>query len=42
MDFDDQRLSDEIRAILEQLLAGSYTKAEDLRDDLKRAYMNLE
>jgi hypothetical protein len=40
--YDDQRLSDEIRAILEQLLAGSYTNAGDLRDDLKRAYMNLE
>ena len=40
--YDDQRLSEEIRTILEQLLAGSYTNASDLRDDLKRAYMNLE
>jgi serine/threonine protein kinase len=38
--YDDQRLSNEVRAILEQLLSGSYTSAEDLREDLKRAYMN--
>ena len=40
--FDDKRLSVQIRMILEQLLAGSYTNAADLRDDLKRAYMELE
>jgi serine/threonine protein kinase len=40
--YDDQRLSPEIRAILEQLLSGSYTNAVDLREDLKRAYMNLK
>jgi len=39
--YDDQRLGDEVRAILEQLLAGSYTNAGDLREDLKRAYMDL-
>jgi serine/threonine protein kinase len=39
--YDDQRLGDEIRTILEQLLAGSYTTASDLRDDLKRAYMDM-
>lgn len=39
--YDDQRLGDEVRTILEQLLAGSYTNAGDLRDDLKRAYMDL-
>ena len=38
--YDDQRLSDEVRTILEQLLNGSYTSAADLREDLKRAYMN--
>jgi serine/threonine protein kinase len=38
--YDDQRLSNEVRAILEQLLSGSYTSAADLRDDLKRAYMD--
>jgi serine/threonine protein kinase len=38
--YDDQRLSNQVRAILEQLLSGSYTSAEDLREDLKRAYMD--
>ena len=39
--YDDQRLSNQVRVILEQLLAGSYTTAQDLREDLKRAYMDL-
>lgn len=39
--YDDQRLSKEVRVILEQLLSGSYLSAADLREDLKRAYMNL-
>jgi len=38
--YDDQRLSNEVRTILEQLLSGSYTSAADLREDLKRAYMD--
>ncbi len=37
--YDDQRLSPQVRIILEQLLAGSYISASDLKDDLKRAYM---
>lgn len=40
--YDDQRLGDEVRVILEQLLSGAYTNAQDLRTDLKRACMNLE
>jgi serine/threonine protein kinase len=39
--YDDQRLSVEVRVILEQLLSGGYTSAADLSEDLKRAYMNL-
>ncbi len=39
--YDDQRLSPQVRIILEQLLAGSYTSAADLREDLKRAYMEI-
>lgn len=37
--YDDQRLSNQIRLMIEQLLAGSYISATDLKDDLKRAYM---
>jgi serine/threonine protein kinase len=40
--YDDQRLSSEVRIIMEQLLSGSYISATDLQDDLKRAYMHLE
>lgn len=40
--YDDQRLNQEVRTILEQLLAGSYTSPLDLRDDLRRACLNLE
>jgi serine/threonine protein kinase len=39
--YDDQRLSDEVRVILEQLLCGSYKSALELKEDLKRAYMDL-
>ncbi len=39
--YDDQRLSGQVRVILEQLLAGSYVSAQDLREDLKRAYMEI-
>lgn len=40
--FDDQRLSPEIRATLEQALSGAYTSATALKDDLKRAAVMLE
>jgi hypothetical protein len=30
-----------VQLILEQLLSGSYTTAGDLKNDLKRAYMEL-
>jgi hypothetical protein len=33
--YDDQRLSEELRSVLERALAGAYSRAEDLRDDLK-------
>lgn len=39
--FDDQRLSAQVLTILEQLLSGSYTSVSDLKDDLKRAYLDL-
>jgi serine/threonine protein kinase len=39
--YDDQRLSTGVQLILEQLLSGSYTTAGDLKNDLKRAYMEL-
>lgn len=39
--FDDQRLSTQVLAILEQLLAGSYASVSDLKADLKRAYLDL-
>jgi serine/threonine protein kinase len=37
--YDDQRLPEEIKEILERVLAGGYSSAAGLRDDLKRAYM---
>jgi hypothetical protein len=40
--YDDRRLGDEVRVILEQLLSGVYTNAADLQADLKRACLNLE
>jgi len=39
--YDDQRLSGEVKTIMEQLLSGSYTRTMDLKEDLKRAYMHL-
>ncbi len=39
--YDDQRLSPDVREIIETVLAGGYTSAAGLRDDLKRAYMLL-
>jgi len=39
--YDDQRLSGEVKSIMEQLLSGSYNSATDLMEDLKRAYMHL-
>lgn len=40
--YDDRRLTVEVRSILEQLLSGGYRAVADLRDDLKRAAMNLD
>ena len=39
--YDDQRLTGEVKAIMEQLLSGSYGSALDLKEDIKRAYMHL-
>jgi serine/threonine protein kinase len=39
--YDDRRLSDELKSIIERVLAGSYTSAAALRDDLKQAYLHL-
>ncbi|MDD5368758.1 MAG: hypothetical protein PHQ40_06730 [Anaerolineaceae bacterium] len=39
--YDDQRLSEGLRSILERVLAGGYASAPALRDDLKRTMMQL-
>ncbi len=39
--YDDQRLSDKLRSILERVLAGEYGSAANLGDDLKRTMMQL-
>ncbi|MCL4561369.1 MAG: hypothetical protein M1281_12225 [Chloroflexi bacterium] len=39
--YDDRRLPEDLRSILECVLAGEYTSAASLQEDLKRAYMRL-
>jgi len=39
--YDDQRLPEDLRGILERLLAGSYNNAIQLRDELKQAFLEL-
>ncbi|HEX9018532.1 MAG TPA: serine/threonine-protein kinase [Anaerolineaceae bacterium] len=39
--YDDQRLPEDLRAILERVLAGDYNNAIQLRDDLKQSFLNL-
>lgn len=39
--YDDQRLPEELRAILERVLAGDYNSPIQLRDDLKTSFLNL-
>jgi hypothetical protein len=39
--YDDQRLTDDLRSILERALAGEYNNAIHLRDDLKHSFLNL-
>lgn len=39
--YDDQRLPEDLREILERVLAGEYNNAIQLRDDLKAAFLNL-
>lgn len=39
--YDDQRLPEDARVILERVLAGSYNNAVQLRDDLKRVFLDL-
>lgn len=39
--YDDQRLSEGLRSVLERVLAGSYSSAGALRDDLKQTMMQL-
>ncbi len=39
--YDDQRLTEDLRAILERVLAGEYNNAIQLRDDLKKAFLSL-
>ncbi|HEX9018463.1 MAG TPA: serine/threonine-protein kinase [Anaerolineaceae bacterium] len=39
--YDDQRLPEDLRGILERVLAGEYNNAIQLRDDLKQSFLNL-
>ncbi|MBE0698500.1 MAG: hypothetical protein IH586_16405, partial [Anaerolineaceae bacterium] len=39
--YDDQRLPEDVRGILERVLAGDYNNAVQLRDDLKQSFLNL-
>lgn len=39
--YDDQRLPEDLRRILERVLAGEYNNANHLRDDLKQIFLNL-
>ena len=39
--YDDQRLSQKLRDIIEAVLAGAYTSATQLREDLKSTYMQF-
>jgi serine/threonine protein kinase len=39
--YDDQRLPEDLRGILERVLAGDYNNAIQLRDDLKEAFLRL-
>jgi len=39
--YDDQRLSEGLREVIERTLAGEYSTALELRDDLKKAFMRL-
>lgn len=39
--YDDQRLTEDLRSILERVLAGEYNNAIQLRDDLKKAFLSL-
>jgi hypothetical protein len=39
--YDDQRLPEDVRGILERVLTGEYNNAIQLRDDLKRAFLAL-
>jgi serine/threonine protein kinase len=36
--YDDQRLPDSLREVIERALSGEYSRVEDLRDDLKATY----
>lgn len=39
--YDDQRLPEDLRAVLERVLAGEYNNVTHLKDDLKSAFLNL-
>lgn len=39
--YDDQRLPDDVRAVLERVLAGGYNNADQLREDLIQSFLNL-
>jgi hypothetical protein len=39
--YDDQRLPTILRDLVERTLAGSYTSAKDLRDDLTQVFLQL-
>ena len=39
--YDDQRLPEDLRGILERVLAGEYNNASTLRDELKQSFLQL-
>jgi serine/threonine protein kinase len=39
--YDDQRLPSEVKSILERVLAGGYTSAKELRDDLYNSFVKI-
>ena len=39
--YDDQRLPDDVKAVLERVLAGGYNSANQLREDLIQSFLNL-
>ncbi len=39
--YDDQRLPDSLREVIERALAGEFSRVEDLRNELKATYIQV-